>query len=88
MIGFNKLSKLDPVRVEFWVWVLIYAGLVLLSLGLFMPRVGLGAVLGWVLIAGGGLVAALGVFMIYLRSVMAEPSLAPKTEQLTDKDKP
>ncbi len=88
----SKFSKIEPVRVEYWAWVLIYAGLGLLSLGLFMPRVGVGALLGYVLIAGGAVIAALGVFLIYLRSLMPEPQPEAmpdrNSEQLIDIDQP
>ncbi len=55
--------------VQRFVWILIYGGLLTVTLGLFLT---LGAdnghVLGAVLMVKGGLVAAAGVFLIWLRS--------------------
>jgi hypothetical protein len=59
---------MKPSTVEALVWVLIYGGLLLLSLGLFVQRAD--GPLGWLLIATGGLLAAGGVVLIYLRSRM------------------
>ena len=52
--------------MEKWVWVLIYGGLLVLSLGLFVRRRdgGFGALL---LLAGTAATAA-GAFLIWLRS--------------------
>jgi hypothetical protein len=61
---------MKPVTVETWVWILIYGGMLLFCLGLFVGRgdATLGGMLG---VAGGGLVAA-GVLLIYLRSRMRD----------------
>ena len=70
-MGFFKPSS-GPVSSRFiaWlqalVWVLIYAGLLTLVLGLAVQRLDEEA--GWPLVLGGGLVAALGVVLIYVRS--------------------
>ncbi len=54
--------------VEAWAWVLVYGGLVLLVLGLFVnPQ---DAVLGWRLLSSGGALALAGVLLIVLRSRM------------------
>ena len=54
--------------VETLVWVLIYGGLLGVSLGWFMqPR---SDALGWMLIAGGGTVAVIGAVLIFVRSRM------------------
>lgn len=53
--------------LESLVWVLIYAGL--LSVGLGLAVWGQGRpVLGGMLAAGGGIVAAVGVLLIWVRS--------------------
>lgn len=52
--------------VETWVWVLIYGGLLTLSVALFLIRGGSSG-LGWGLAAAGGLAAALGVVLIVVR---------------------
>ena len=55
-------------QVEKWVWLLIYGGLLGVSLGWFL-RPGSEAA-GWSLMVAGAVVAAIGVLMIYLRSRM------------------
>lgn len=53
-------------RLEALVWILIYGGLLLLSLGWFVaPR---DAALGGELMASGGGAVAVGVLLIVLRS--------------------
>jgi hypothetical protein len=47
-------------------WVLIYSGLLVLCLGLFVHRTSVG--LGWALMIAGALDTAAGVLMIWLRS--------------------
>ncbi|MES2688367.1 MAG: hypothetical protein V4706_16220 [Pseudomonadota bacterium] len=53
-------------RLQLLIWVLIYAGLLTLVLGLSLQR--LGDTLGWSLVVGGGIVAAIGFVLIYVRS--------------------
>ncbi len=53
-------------KLETWVWVAIYAGLLAFSLGWFLED--RSAPVGLALMVGGGLSAAAGVLMIYLRS--------------------
>ncbi len=52
--------------VEALVWVLVYGGLLLLCLGLFVLRGD--ATLGWLLLLAGGAIAVAGVALIYIRS--------------------
>jgi vacuolar-type H+-ATPase subunit I/STV1 len=60
--------KLSTKRIEALVWVLIYAGLVTVCLGLlFSPRPG---PWGELLMVVGAIVAAAGAVLIYLRSRM------------------
>ena len=56
--------------VETWVWVLLYGGLLVLSLGVFVGRAD--AAFGWGLAIAGLLASALGVLLIYLRSRMKQ----------------
>ena len=67
---FKPASVASTSRLIAWlqalVWVLIYAGLLTLVLGLAVQRLDEEA--GWPLVLGGGLVAALGVVLIYVRS--------------------
>lgn len=53
-------------RVEAWVWVLIYGGLLALVLGLATGRTD--AALGWLLGVAGAVVAAAGVVLLWVRS--------------------
>lgn len=57
-------------RLETWTWVLIYGGLLLVCLGVFVKRADAG--LGWTLIAVGAVLAAVGVVMIFLRARLPE----------------
>ena len=57
-------------RLETWTWVLIYGGLLLVCLGVFVKRADAG--IGWTLIAVGAVLAALGVVMIFLRARLPE----------------
>jgi len=54
------------VVLERLAWVLIYSGLLILCLGLFVRRGH--SVFGWALIVGGALDALAGAFAIWLRS--------------------
>lgn len=54
--------------VEALAWVLIYGGLLLLSLGLFVVRSD--TMLGWLLGLAGGAIAVAGAVLIFLRSRM------------------
>lgn len=53
-------------RIERWIWVLVYGGLLTLVLGIATERTG--SVIGWVLIGIGGVVAAIGVVLIFVRA--------------------
>jgi len=55
-------------RVEVWVWVLIYGGLIAAGLGVAVQRSDMA--LGWGLTIGGAVVAALGVVLIVVRARM------------------
>ena len=54
--------------VEALVWVLVYGGLLLLCLGLFVLRAD--DLLGWPLVLAGGATAVAGAVLIYIRSRM------------------
>ena len=55
-------------RVETWVWVFVYGGLLALVLGLFMDRQQDGS--GVLLMVLGGIATAGGALLLYLRSRM------------------
>jgi hypothetical protein len=55
-------------KLDTWVWVLIYGGMLGLGLGWFMqPR---SPALGWVIITAGGVAASIGVLLVVVRSRM------------------
>ena len=56
--------------LETWTWVLIYGGLLLLSLGLFLLRSAPG--IGWTLVLAGPVLVAVGVVLIFLRAKLPE----------------
>ncbi|MFY9513060.1 MAG: hypothetical protein WAQ05_19015 [Rubrivivax sp.] len=55
-----------PKQLETLAWVLIYGGLLSLSLGIFVQR--LHDPIGWTLAVAGGVAAAAGVVLIWVRS--------------------
>lgn len=62
------MSKNALVWIERLIWLLIFGGLLLACLGLFLVRGG-DPVWGWVLIGKGGTAVAGGVLLIWLRSL-------------------
>ena len=59
-------------RLQKFIWVLIYGGLLTLVLGIATERND--ASTGWVLMVGGGVVAAVGVVLIAVRArLKADP---------------
>ena len=57
-------------RIETWIWVLVYLGLILLGLGLSVQRSD--AALGWTIAAVGSGAVAIGIVLIWLRSRMKD----------------
>ncbi len=53
-------------RIEAWVWVLIYGGLLTLVLGLAVGRTD--AALGWLLGVTGAVAACAGAVLLWVRS--------------------
>ena len=52
--------------LEKWVWVLIYGGLLVVSLGLFVKRAD--PSFGWTLVAAGAFITVAGAVLVYLRA--------------------
>jgi len=69
---------MTPSTVDKLIWVLVYAGLLTVSLGLFVKRSDGG--LGWTLIGSGALVAVVGAALIWVRSRMPQDP-PPKQER-------
>jgi hypothetical protein len=55
-------------KLDTWVWVLIYGGMLGLSLGWF--TLSGSPALGWAMITAGGVAAAVGVLLVFMRSRM------------------
>ena len=55
-------------RLHALIWVLIYAGLLTLVLGLSAARID--HAIGWSLVVAGGIMAAVGFVLIWVRSRM------------------
>jgi cyanate permease len=53
-------------RLQNLIWILLYAGLLTLVLGLFTERTD--EPLGWTMVIFGGLAAAVGVVLIFVRA--------------------
>jgi hypothetical protein len=53
-------------RIEVWVWVLVYSGLILLGLGLSAQRSD--AAIGWLLVVAGGVAVVAGGVLVWVRS--------------------
>jgi len=69
MLGSKPVSAKTLVWIERLVWILIYGGLLAVSLGLFLRLgTGDGHVLGYVLMVKGGIAAVSGVVLIWVRS--------------------
>ncbi len=64
-------SERARVWVERLVWILLYGGLLAISLGVFVLREG-EAFWGWLLIGKGAIVAVVGAVLIWVRSRMKE----------------
>jgi hypothetical protein len=62
------LMKITPGHVDVLVWSLIYVGLLVLCLGLFVQRQG--GAFGGALLVVGGVAAAVGALLVWVRSRM------------------
>jgi hypothetical protein len=61
---------MTPGRVDVWIWVLVYAGLLLLGLGLSVQSAA--APLGWSIVALGIALAIGGGVLVWVRSRMKD----------------
>ena len=61
---------MSAARIEVWIWVLIYGGLILLGLGLSVR--GAAATLGWSIAAVGIALAIGGSVLVWVRSRMPD----------------
>jgi len=58
-------------RVETWIWVFVYAGILVLGVGLAVGRTD--ETLGWVITAIGIFSIAVGALLVWFRSRMESP---------------
>ena len=66
--GTTSASGKLIARLHTLIWILIYAGLLTLVLGLSASRID--PAIGWSLVVGGGIMATVGFFLIWVRSRM------------------
>jgi hypothetical protein len=57
---------MTTARIEVWIWVLVYIGMILLGLGLSVQRSDL--TLGWCIAALGIVLTAVGAYLVFARS--------------------
>ena len=70
---------MDAKRIEKWIWPLIYGGLLLLSLGLFVGRRTDGTGMGWALVLIGVAGVVAGAVLVVLRSRLPnKPEVPPE----------
>ena len=62
--------KSPAERIETWIWVLVYGGLLVCGLGVALSRGGLDY--GWTVSVIGIVAAVAGVVLIYVRSRMSD----------------
>ena len=62
--------KVSAERIETWVWVLIYGGLLVGCVGVALSRGGLGY--GWTVAVIGIVFAVAGAVLVYVRSRMTD----------------
>jgi heme A synthase len=55
-----------PARIDTWVWICIYVGMVVLGIGLAALRAA--APVAWALCTAGGALIAVGLVLVWLRS--------------------
>ena len=71
--------SMDAKRIEKWIWPLIYGGLLLLSLGLFVGRRIDGTGMGWALVLVGAAGVVAGAVLLVLRSRLPDkPEIPPE----------
>ena len=61
-------AAMSTARIDTWIWVLVYAGLVIGGVGLAVQRGDPG--LGWPIAIFGGVLIAVGALLIWIRSRM------------------
>ena len=70
--GANHPTNPRMARLHKIIWTLIYAGLLIIILGLFVQRTD--DSIGWMMMAAGGVMTVVGAILIYMRSTMTSDS--------------
>ena len=57
---------MSTARIDSWIWVLVYGGLIVFGVGLTVQRSD--EAFGWVIALFGALLIAVGVLLVWIRS--------------------
>ncbi len=63
---------MNKAKLETWVWVLIYGGLLTVCVAVFVLRAG-GEGLGWLMMAAGAVATVAGAALVVVRARMEAP---------------
>ena len=66
--GANHPADPSMARLHKAIWILIFGGLLLLTLGIFVAKTD--DVIGWATVAAGCLITVVGMVLIYVRSTL------------------
>ena len=70
--GANHTANPKMARLHKITWALIFGGLLVAILGIFVGKTD--DVIGWSMVAAGGVLTAVGAVLIYVRSTMTSDS--------------
>ena len=70
--GANHPTDPKTARLHKIIWALIFGGLLVLILGIFVERID--DAFGWTMVVTGSVLAAIGAVLIYVRSKMTTES--------------
>jgi len=73
---------MNKSRIGALIWVLIYGGLLTVSVSVFVLRAGAEEVLGWWMLAVGTMASAAGAALVVVRARMEDPAPAAKGPRL------
>ena len=70
--GANHPTDPRTARLHKIIWTLIFGGLLVVILGIFVGKTD--DTIGWTMVAAGGVMTAVGAVLIYVRSTMTSDS--------------
>ena len=70
--GANHPTDPRTARLHKIIWTLIFGGLLVVILGIFVGKTD--DAIGWTMVATGGVLTAVGAVLIYVRSTMTSDS--------------